>query len=58
MKILENLKKIKIFIQGKKKIHEFSSIEQLIRTRTGLKKKIKFYDHHECHLASAFYPRT
>ena len=57
MKILENLKKIKIFIQGKKKIHEFSSIEQLIRTRTGLKKKIKFYDHHECHLASAFYLR-
>ena len=54
--ILENPKKIKLFIQDIKKIHEFLSIEQLIRTKTGFKNKIKFYDHHECHLASTFYP--
>jgi carbamoyltransferase len=54
--ILEDPKKIKLFIQNIKKIHEFSSIEQLIRTKIGFKKKINFYDHHECHLASTFYP--
>ena len=54
--ILENPEKIKLFIQDIKKIHEFSSLEQLLRNKTGFKKKIKFYDHHECHLASSFYP--
>ena len=54
--ILENPEKIKLYIQDIKKIHEFLSIEQLIRNKTGFRKKIKFYDHHECHLASSFYP--
>ena len=36
--ILENPEKIKLFIQDIKKIHEFSSLEQLLRNKTGFKK--------------------
>jgi carbamoyltransferase len=54
--IINDASKIKLFIQDIKKIEEFLDIKNLIRKKTGFKKQIKFYDHHECHLASAFFP--
>lgn len=38
------------------KIKHFYNIEKFLRDELKFKKKINFYNHHACHLASAYYP--
>jgi len=53
---LENNKRIEFLINDIDKIKETYFIEEYIREKTGFNGTIEFYNHHECHLASCYYP--
>lgn len=53
---LKDDKYFNFFLKNIENIKKISNIEHEIRKFTNFKKKIKFYDHHLCHLASAYYP--
>ena len=53
---LEDREKLSSLIADRDKIAERLMSEELIRAKTGFTGSIKFYRHHECHLASAYYP--
>jgi len=48
--------RISVLIQDIERIQESLSIEEQIRAETGFAGSIKYYHHHKCHLASAWYP--
>ena len=53
---LTDVKRIGSLISDIDRIRENFSIERLIREQTGFSGKINYYHHHECHLASTWYP--
>ena len=53
---LEDSKRIEFLINDIDKIKETYFIEPFIRQQTGYKGMIEFYNHHQCHLASCYYP--
>ena len=53
---LEDREKLSSLIADRDKIAERLMSEELIRAKTGFTGSIKFCRHHECHLASAYYP--
>ena len=44
------------FINNIDSIKKIAGIEEEIRSKLNFKNKIKFYDHHLCHLSSAYFP--
>ena len=53
---LTDVKRIGSLISDMDRIRENFSIEELIREQTGFNGKVNYYHHHECHLASTWYP--
>lgn len=53
---LEDDFRIGFMINDIEKLREKYNIESVIRERTGFQGPIRFYRHHLCHLASAYYP--
>ena len=53
---LEDREKLSSLIANRDRIAERFMSEELIRAKTGFAGSINFYRHHECHLASAYYP--
>jgi carbamoyltransferase len=53
---LTDAKRVGALLADIDRIRENFSIETLIREQTGFSGQINYYHHHECHLASAWYP--
>ena len=54
--VLEDATRLRVLIEDIDRIQEIYSIEEEIRDKTGFVGEIKFFHHHMCHLASAWYP--
>ena len=53
---LNNPERIKFLLQDAERIKTHYEMESVIREHTGFQGNIRFYRHHLCHLASAYYP--
>jgi len=53
---LTDVKRIGSLISDIDRIRENFTIEELIREQTGFNGKVNYYHHHQCHLASTWYP--
>ena len=53
---IKDISRLGFMIKDIKRIESYLKIEKLIRKKTTFKKKINFFRHHLCHLASSYYP--
>ena len=53
---IQDPKRVGMMIQEFDRIKEMHQVEDLIRSKTGFKGPIRFFDHHLTHLASSYYP--
>jgi len=53
---LNDDERIGVVIQDIDRLSETYSTEELVREKTNFVGKVEFYHHHQCHLASAWYP--
>ena len=53
---LEDIERIEFLIKDIDRIKSFYKMEQIIRKKLSFAGSVKFFRHHKCHLASAYYP--
>tara|TARA_Y100000768_G_C23982097_1_gene686502 strand:- start:1698 stop:3413 length:1716 start_codon:yes stop_codon:yes gene_type:complete len=53
---IKDISRLNFMIKDIKRIESYLQIEKLVREKTSFKKKINFFRHHLCHLASSYYP--